>query len=224
MRFLLAFVALLAGTVAAARRGARRGEVRAVVDAIDDHTTSDAQGAVRSVQTAEVTLAQEDADQLWKPHQLERLARTYWRFLTRVTLGVIRVKYEADSRIVYVLHPAIRLLRFDVPVYTIDPQRGAVRWQIRDGLLVASRGHSGDGYLEIAIERRPSPSEGRAKLHIAVEVANFYPSISHRLSAPVYRATQSKIHVLVTHAFLRSLSRLDLAESRVGRFPAPAGG
>ena len=28
------------------------------------------------------------------------------------------------------------------------------------------------------------------------------------------------IHVLVTHAFLRSLAKLDLAESKVGRFAA----
>ena len=32
---------------------------------------------------------------------------------------------------------------------------------------------------------------------------------------PVYEATQSSIHVLVTHAFLRSLATLNLAESRV---------
>jgi hypothetical protein len=35
----------------------------------------------------------------------------------------------------------------------------------------------------------------------------------------VYKATQSRIHVIVTHAFLRSLAKLDLAESRVQRFP-----
>ena len=38
---------------------------------------------------------------------------------------------------------------------------------------------------------------------------------------PVYEATQSSIHVLVTHAFLRSLATLDLAESKVGRFAPP---
>jgi hypothetical protein len=34
----------------------------------------------------------------------------------------------------------------------------------------------------------------------------------------VYSHTQSKIHVLVTHGFLRSLARLELEESAVGRF------
>ena len=30
--------------------------------------------------------------------------------------------------------------------------------------------------------------------------------------------TQSAVHVLVTHAFLRSLAKLDLAQSKVGQF------
>ena len=30
--------------------------------------------------------------------------------------------------------------------------------------------------------------------------------------------TQSAVHVLVTHAFLRSLAKLDLARSKVGQF------
>jgi hypothetical protein len=32
---------------------------------------------------------------------------------------------------------------------------------------------------------------------------------------PVYMITQAVIHVVVTHAFLRSLAKLDLAESKV---------
>jgi hypothetical protein len=34
--------------------------------------------------------------------------------------------------------------------------------------------------------------------------------------------TQSRIHVIITYGFLRSLRRLDLAESRVGRLATPA--
>ena len=56
---------------------------------------------------------------------------------------------------------------------------------------------------------------GMAALRIEVEVANFYPSIAAGLSAPVYEMTQSVLHVLVTHAFLRSLAKLQLAESKV---------
>lgn len=48
-------------------------------------------------------------------------------------------------------------------------------------------------------------------------MTNFYPSIAAGFSTPVYEATQQAIHILVTHAFLRSLSKLDLATSKVGR-------
>ena len=65
---------------------------------------------------------------------------------------------------------------------------------------------------------------GRAKLRIEVEVANFYPAIAAGFSMPVYEATQSAIHVLVTHAFLRSLATLELAESKVGAAHGPAAG
>jgi short-subunit dehydrogenase involved in D-alanine esterification of teichoic acids len=54
-----------------------------------------------------------------------------------------------------------------------------------------------------------------------MEVANFYPSIAASFSTPVYEATQSAIHVLVTHAFLRSLAKLDLAQTKVGRLSPP---
>ena len=46
-------------------------------------------------------------------------------------------------------------------------------------------------------------------------MANFYPWIAG-FSTPVYEMTQSVLHVLVTHAFLRSLANLDLAQSKVG--------
>ena len=51
---------------------------------------------------------------------------------------------------------------------------------------------------------------------------SFYPAIAAAFSNRVYAATQSAIHVLITHAFLNSLARLDLATSRTGRF-APRG-
>ena len=35
-----------------------------------------------------------------------------------------------------------------------------------------------------------------------------------------YRETQSRIHVLVTHGYLRSLAKLELERSAVGRFDA----
>jgi hypothetical protein len=59
------------------------------------------------------------------------------------------------------------------------------------------------------------------RILIEVEVANFYPAIAAGFSVPAYEVTQSAIHVLVTHSFLRSLANLDLAKSKVGRFAVP---
>src|SRR5206468_10600623 len=106
------------------------------------------------------------------------------------------------------------------PEYEVDAMRGLVRWRIARGLLVSRRGRDGRGYLQIEVRRGSDPGAEEGLLHAEVEVANFYPSIASRLSQPVHNATQSRIHVLITHAFLRSLARLDLAESRVGRLAA----
>ena len=46
------------------------------------------------------------------------------------------------------------------------------------------------------------------------EVVNFYPMIASRLGRWIYDQTQLRIHVIVTHAFLRSLANLELEESR----------
>ncbi len=94
-----------------------------------------------------------------------------------------------------------------------------MRWPIRDGLLVARTGR-GCGFLALDLRREQSGRTGtdsQEDLLIEVEVANFYPSISVGFSQPVYEMTQSAVHVLVTHAFLRSLAKLDLARSKVGQ-------
>jgi hypothetical protein len=223
---LLALLALLAALMAAAirRRSARRlWPARARIVSAPDGTTMTAEGAVRSIQAADLTLPTNVLDELWTPPTLERLARTYWRFLTHATLGLIRVDYAAEQRTVVLVRRPLRLLRFRAPEYEMDATHGLVRWRIEDGLLVQRRGHHGDGYLQVKVEREPGPSDDgeRATVHVEIEVANFYPSIARRLSTPVYRATQSRIHVLLTHGFLRSLARLDLAESRVGRLDRP---
>jgi hypothetical protein len=224
---LLALLTLLAAVVAVVRhrRELRRARpARARIADPRDATQIEADGAVRSVQAAELALPAAALEDLWSPLQLERLARTYWRFLTRVSLGLIRVDYGGEKRTVVLVRRPLRLLRFKAPEYAMDRERGTVRWRIEDGLLVERRGHHGDGYLQIDVRRMtahpPAPADGSARIRVEVEVANFYPSIAHRLSEPVYRATQSRIHVLITHGFLRSLERLDLAESRAGRYAA----
>jgi hypothetical protein len=134
-----------------------------------------------------------------------------------VTLGLIRVRYTADERSLVLVAPPLRLVTFHAPEYEMDPARGLVRWRIARGLLVARRGRGGGGYLQIEVRRSPTEDPAVVRLHVEVEVANFYPSIASAISRRVYELTQSRIHVLVTRGFLRSLSRLELAESRVGR-------
>ncbi len=184
----------------------------------EQHTTMDASGAVRSVQAADITMPKGDLVEIWTPTHLERLARTYWKYLSRVTLGLIRVEYTDTERAVVLLHRPLVLLRFDAPTYEMSDGRGIVRWTIRDGILVARPGRSGEGYLEIDVRRCPADEPGYEKVHVEVEVANFYPSIASSIGRWVYANTQSRIHVIVTHGFLRSLARLELEESAVGRF------
>jgi hypothetical protein len=204
------------------RRG--RNPARAVIVSPPRSTVIAKDGAVRSVQAAELTLDGPQLDRLWTPENLENLARTYWRFLSRVTLGTIRVIYGQDERSVVFLGRPFTLLRFEPPEYQLERDHGKVSWRIRDGLLVARSGR-GCGFLAIDVRRLVDAGPGtQARVRIELEVANFYPAIAVGFSTPVYEVTQSSIHVLVTHAFLRSLARLDLARSKVGRLRARVSG
>jgi hypothetical protein len=211
--------ALVAARVALAVLRARRHPVvaQARIVTADEHTEIDERGAVRSVQAADLVLPADRLDEIWTPMHLERLARTYWRFLSRCTLGLIRVAYTPAERFVVLLVRPFVLLRFRAPEYEMDAGRAVVRWRIERGVLVSRRGHGGEGYLQIEMRRTEPDAEGWATAHVEVDVANFYPAIASRLSRFVYTNTQSRVHVIVTHGFLRSLARLDLAESRVGQ-------
>jgi hypothetical protein len=217
---LLALLGVLTALVASRRRRRGRTPAQAAIVSPPKSTVIAKDGAVRSAQMAELTLAEEDFQRLWNATNLENLARTYWRFLSRVTLGMIRVVYGENERSVVLFGRPLTLLRFNAPEYTLDREYGSVRWQILDGLLVARSGR-GCGFLALAVTHLEGGPEGRVRILIEVEVANFYPSIAVGFSVPVYEVTQSAIHVLVTHAFLRSLAGLDLAQSKVGRFAAP---
>ena len=214
----IVLIVMLASALAAWRRTrrGRRRRARAVIVSPPRSTVIAHDGGVHSVQSAVLTMDGEDLARLWTVPNLENLGRTYWRFLTRVTLGLIRVVYDEDSRSVVFLVRPLTLLRFDVPRYEIDHDQGTVTWPIRDGLLVA-RGGRDSGWLSLAVQRLPAVTgERQRQLKIEVEVANFYPAIAAGLSTIVYEMTQSFLHVLVTHAFLRSLANLRLDVSRVG--------
>jgi hypothetical protein len=195
------------------RRQERR-VANAVIADPEEHTTMDRSGAVRSIQAANVDMPESELEQLWAAQSLERLARTYWWYLSRVTLGLVRVHYRDDERAVVLLTRPFVLLRFHPPEYTMQADRGVVRWRIRDGLLVARKD---DGYLEIDVKRCSSEHPGYGRVHVEVEVASFYPALARPFKW-LYIHTQSRIHVIVTHGFLKRLARLELEESAVGRF------
>ncbi len=208
-------------------RPSQVGDVK--ISGLHDSTTTDSAGAVRTVQSAELELATPALDQIWTPMHLERLARTYWHFLSRCTLGLIRVKYTQEKRLVVLIGRPLVLLSFDRPQYEMDDGRGIVRWRIERGLLVAAPGIDADGYLEIDVARKPIGDGTRSTLEVDVEVANYYPRIAASVAHWAYAATQSRIHVLISYGFLRSIARGDLAPSKAGRFaaidelPAPSG-
>ena len=187
-------------------------------------------GSVESVQRAEVDVPEARLAELWRPENLERLARAYWRWLNRISLGLLRVVYEPEARTVVLLFRPLALLRFRAPEYEISDHGGIVTWRIERGLLVAREGEDGDGYLRIEVVRlegaeaaanAPPPAPGLARLRVANSVTNFYPWLRgggwfSRIGTWLYSQTQLRIHVLVTNGFLRSLARLDLPPSEVG--------
>ena len=183
-------------------------------------------GAVTSKQVAEVTLPRAALDELWTPEYLERLARTYWRFLTRLFLGLLRVVYLPDARLIVFLTRPFVLLRFHAPEYEVESDKGTVTWRIAKGLLVAPNGR-GKGFLRLTVSRKEERGD-EAIVEVSSEVANFYPIIQGwgrfaRFGRHLYRVTQLKLHVIVTNSFLRSLARLDLPRSRVRALEQPPG-
>jgi hypothetical protein len=199
------------------RQVERRRRARARVNVLPTpHASGAPDGSAGSKQVAEVTLPRAELERVWSAEYLERLARTYWRFLTRVSLGLLRVLYTEDSREVVLLTRPFVLLRFKAPQYEFDADRGTVTWPIDRGLLVASRGR-GRGYLRLSVER-PFVDDGTGDVTVTVtsEVVNFYPRIAARIGRFFYDQTQLRVHVIVTNAFLRSLANLDLEPSVVG--------
>jgi hypothetical protein len=188
-----------------------------VTDVLDETRMRD-DGSVLSVQSATVEMSAGALEQLWEPTYIERLARTYWRYLTKFTLGLVRVKYRKDGRDVVLIAQPFRLLSFHAPDYELGIDQTSVTWRISSGLLVAKKD---EGRLRIGVRRLPAwegTPPGKARIRVDVEVSNFYPRIAKSISSRLYTATQSRIHVIVCTRFLKSLARGDLAPSVAGRF------
>lgn len=179
-----------------------------------------ASGPVHTAQEAELALPESVLAELWQPEYLERLARAYWRYLNRISLGLLRVVYEPESRTVVLVSRRFALLRFRRPEYQWRPDLGRVTWRIERGLLVTRKGR-GRGCLRITIQRVGSDEPGLGVTRVRAEVTNFYPALRGRgwfarIGRWVYAQTQMRIHVIVTHGFLRDLARLDFPPSEVG--------
>ena len=197
-------------------------EPLARVEILDEHKAPvHPDGPVGSAQEADATLPADVLESMWRPSYLERLAKAYWRYLTRISLGLLRVIYEPNARSIVLVHPRLTLLRFRRPQYDVGPGFGQVTWPIERGLLVSSPGR---GHLRISVrrlERAAGDDPGCERVRVRSEVQNFYPFLRGsgwfaRFGAHLYATTQLRIHVIVSHGFLRSLAKLDLPESSVG--------
>ena len=96
-----------------ARSRAARARVQ-IVQAPESKSAED--GSVTSKQVADVTLPRSELERIWNVEYLERLARTYWLFLSRVSLGLLRVLYTEASREIVVVRRPLRLLHLDLLV------------------------------------------------------------------------------------------------------------
>ena len=183
-------------------------DLRLLPDALDKVPRT---GALGSVQAGELQLP-EPASRLLDREFLGRAAREYWRFLTRVSLGLIRVVYAGDHQSVVLLARPLVLLRFREPEYELHPDRASVTWRIERGLLVAGDGRDrGFLRLEVAeVDGRAAGEHGTARLEM--EVRNFYPWLRGsgrfaRFGAWLYGHTQQRAHRWITRGFLRAMAQ-----------------
>lgn len=207
---------------------AQRPPKAARVTILESHESErvSANGAVGSVQEAEIVLDRSYLEQIWSADNLELLARGYWAFLRKMFLGLIRVVYSPTARTVVFVSERLPLLRFGTPRYEAGDGRGCVTWPIERGLLVAREGR-GQGHLQIRVER-PTESEGdgssEVKIRAQVEVKNFYPGLRGRgwiarFGAFLYAQTQLRMHVLVCNAYLRSLPKIKFPDVDTSSMP-----
>ena len=144
----------------------RRARARVTIVHEPQSHGAEERGATGSRQVAEVTLPREELEKLWSPEHLESLARTYWSFLSRFSLGLIRVIYTDNAREVVFLRRPFVLLRFHRPEYDLNRDGGTVTWPIDRGVLVARRGR-GRGFLRLSVHPKPA-EDGASEVTVVV--------------------------------------------------------
>lgn len=187
---------------------ARRAQLDLLPDELDKVERT---GAVGSVQAGTLLLPEPPSSVLNRDF-LSRAAQEYWRFITRASIGLIRVAYARDHQSVVLLARPLALLRFRAPDYELLEGRGSVTWPIERGLLVSRKGRN-RGFLRLSVERVDEPAaDDRVPVRVQIEVRSFYPWLrgSGRfagLGVWLYSQTQQRIHRSITRGFLRSLAR-----------------
>ncbi len=186
--------------------------------------TLDAAGRARSVQAADLPLRPATFAAIFSPDGPDRLARAYWRFLTRITLGLIRVVRTPDAELVVLLGRPAVLLAFGLPDCRLEPDRALITWEIRGGLLAVRQPAGPDGSLTIDLRRLDRAPLGAHAVRVEVSVAGFRPTIARRFGRTAYALTQARVHVFVTHSFMRWLARARLACPRAPAESRPTAG
>lgn len=184
------------------------------------------EGPLESAQTAVVTVDADLFERIWAPSSLELLARSYWRFLGKRSLGLIKISYGPDSREIHFISRRITLLRFHAPRFRTEDEFGEVTWPIDRGMLVAAEGR-GEGFLRMRVGHRPhgeAAEPDSESFTVTSEVSNFYPWIRGsgwfaRLGTWIYSQTQFRVHVWITRGFLKSLEGLPAEVLRRGEDP-----
>jgi hypothetical protein len=183
-------------------------------------------GPVGSIHEAELVVPSAAVASILSAAFLDRVARAYWRFLRRISLGLLRVRPGPERESIVQLVSGVAVLGFRPARYSADSERAEVEWAIDDGLLVAREGR-GLGSLRIRLERRhPDHVErGRARLLMRMEVAGYHPRLrGPRWFAPlgawIYAHTQAQVHRLVLRSFMRSLGGFELSP-RTADAPVP---
>ncbi|HEY7150634.1 MAG TPA: hypothetical protein VH391_03040 [Solirubrobacterales bacterium] len=202
--------------------GGATGSVVAVDLIAGGREKAAARGPVASVHESELLVTEEYLQRVLSMEVLRQISAAYWRFLRRISLGLLRKHAESTHESLVVVLPRAALLRFQSPRYQEGSDSAAVTWPIDRGLLVAPEGR-GRGSLRISLQRVPSsPRRPRqARVLMRMEVVGYYPWCRGRgWFAPVgtwlYAHTQAEVHRLVLRGFMRSLAGLELPSAPAG--------
>jgi hypothetical protein len=168
-------------------------------------------GALGSLQAGELIVDPPVATILGRGF-LDTAATEYWQFVSRVTLGLVRVEYGGEHQSVILVRRPLVLLQFRTPEYELRERSAAVTWRIERGLLVSAEGRN-RGFLRLSVAQLDGePAAEQARVRVQMEVRNFYPWLRGsarfaRFGAWLYGRTQQRLHRWITRGFLRAMAK-----------------